>query len=113
MEIIYHLARDRAWQAAGESGIYQGAPEDRSDGFLHFSTADQIVESAARHKAGQTDLVLLAVDASLLGDALRWEASRGGALFPHLYADLPVGAVLWAEPLAIGPDGAHRFPPLA
>jgi len=113
MQIIYHLARERAWQEAGRTGTYQGAPEDRSDGFLHFSTAGQIVESAARHKAGQPDLVLLAVDADLLGAALRWETSRGGALFPHLYGDLPVNAVLWAKPLPLGPDGAHRFPPLA
>jgi len=89
-----------------------GAPDDRSDGFLHFSTADQIVESAARHKAGQSDLVLLAVDAGRLGAALRWETSRGGALFPHLYGDLPVTAVLWAKSLPLGPDGMHQFPPL-
>jgi len=112
MQIIYHLARDRAWREAAETGSYRGTPDDRRDGFLHFSAGNQIVESAARHKAGQPDLVLLAVDAGLLGDALRWEVSRGGALFPHLYGDLPASAVLWAKPLPLGPDGAHAFPPL-
>ncbi len=112
MKIVYHLARDQAWRRAADTGAYQGATEDRRDGFLHFSTRDQIVESAARHKAGLADLVLLAVDAGSLGEVLRWEPSRGGALFPHLYGDLPVSAVLWAKPLPIGPDGAHQFPPL-
>ena len=112
MQIVYHLARDQAWREAQPAGLYRGSPEDRRDGFLHFSTADQIVESAARHKAGEADLVLLAVAAGPLGAALRWEPSRGGALFPHLYGDLPVESVLWAKPLALGPEGLHVFPPL-
>ena len=112
MQIVYHLAREKAWRDAQSEGIYRGMPEDRRDGFLHFSTAAQIVESAARHKQGQADLVLLAVDAAPLADILRWETSRGGALFPHLYGDLPADAVLWAKPLPLGPDGAHVFPPL-
>lgn len=113
MTAIYHLARDRAWAEAQAGGLYRGLAEDRRDGFLHFSSAGQIIESAARHKAGQTDLVLLAVDAEALGEALVWEKSRGGALFPHLYGDLPLNAVLWAKPLPLGPDGTHVFPDLA
>ena len=77
-----------------------------------FSTAAQAVETAAKHFAGATDLVLVAIDAAVLGPALKWEVSRGGALFPHLYADLPMSAVRWVKPLPLGPDGRHVFPPL-
>jgi len=83
---------------------------DHQDGFIHFSTAEQAAETAARHFAGQGDLVLVAVDADLLGDALRWEASRGGALFPHLYGDLPMAAVLEVVSLSLDADGRHVFP---
>src|SRR3546814_10761057 len=112
MPLIYHLARKPAWEDAARAGIYAGEIADRADGFLHFSTAQQVVESAARHRAGEADLVLLAVDPTALGDALRWEASRGGKLFPHLYGELPVAAVVWSRPLPLGPDGRHVFPPL-
>ncbi len=112
MQIVYHLAREEAWRAAQADGIYRGMPEDRRDGFLHFSTAEQIVESAATHKAGRADLVLLAVDAASLGETLRWETSRGGSLFPHLYGDLGAETVLWAKPLPLDPAGKHIFPPL-
>lgn len=80
------------------------------DGFIHFSSAEQVAETAARHYAGQSDLVLIWVDAEALGAALRWEPSRGGALFPHLYGALPVAAVTRVEPLSLGPDGKHVFP---
>ncbi len=109
-ELIYHLAAASAWEAATGAGAYSGAEEDRADGFLHFSTKEQIAESAARHKAGRTDLVLLAVDVASLGDALKWEPSRGGALFPHLYGDVPLSAVRAAVPLKVGPDGRHVMP---
>ncbi len=113
MTTIYHLARAAGWRAAQTGAVaYEGRAEDQADGFLHFSTAEQIEESAAAHCAGITDLVLLAVDGEALGDALRWEISRGGALFPHVYGVVPQTAVLWAKPLRVGDDGAHIFPAL-
>ena len=113
MPVIYHLARQPAWQAAEESGVYHGSREDRADGFLHFSTATQIATSAAKHRKGETDLILLAVDSDTLGDALRWEPSRGGELFPHLYAPLSLAAVRWVKQLPRAADGSHNFPDLA
>ena len=83
------------------------------DGYLHFSTGQQVRETAARHFAGQGDLLLIAVDADSLGTALRYEPSRGGDLFPHLYAPLPLSSVLWVKPLPLGADGHHAFPDLA
>ena len=85
---------------------------DRRDGFIHFSTAAQVAETAAKHFAGQNDVLLVSVDATRLGDRLKWEPSRGDALFPHLYGDLDVTAVMRVEPLRLGPDGRHVFPPL-
>lgn len=111
-ETIYHLARATEWQRALDDGRYAGSREDRADGFLHFSTAAQIVESAARHRAGEPDLVLLRVATAGLGPALRWEASRGGALFPHLYGDLDVAAVTDVTPLPLDEHGHHVFPAL-
>ena len=108
--LIYHMCRREEWEAAGDAGRYDGSSQDTADGFLHFSTAGQIVESAARHRAGQSGLVLLAVDADRLGDALRWETSRSGALFPHLYGGLPLDAVVRVDDLPLGPDGRHMFP---
>lgn len=112
MPIIYHLARAHAWEEAERTETYEGTPEDRADGFIHFSTAGQVAESAARHRAGEPDLVLIACDADALGDALKWEPARGGAVFPHLYGDVPRAACLWAQPLKLGPDGLHIFPDL-
>lgn len=109
---IYHLARKAAWAEAEKTGIYTGTPEDRADGFIHFSTAAQVEESAAKHRAGETDLLLVAVNEAGLGDALKWEPSRGGQLFPHLYGDMPLSAVIEVTPLPLGPDGAHLFPAL-
>ncbi len=109
--LIYHLARCKAWDEAQASGLYDGTPEDRADGFMHFSTAAQVAESAAKHRKGERDLVLLGVDPTALDAALlKWEVSRGGQLFPHLYAALPVAAVQRADPLPLGPDGLHHFP---
>ncbi len=86
-----------------------GASVDRADGFIHFSTAEQAPDTAAKWFAGRDDLTLAAVDADALGGELRWEPSRGGALFPHLYAALPMSAVVWSRPLPLGPDGRHVF----
>jgi uncharacterized protein (DUF952 family) len=110
---IYHMCRGDEWQAARRAGVYCGSSQDAADGFIHFSAATQIVESAARHRAGQDGLVLLAVETRRLGAALRWEPSRGGQLFPHLYGALPLDAVIEARPLPLGADGRHVFPPLA
>ena len=82
------------------------------DGFIHFSTAAQVAETAAKHFAEESDLVLVAVDADALGAALKWEPSRGGDLFPHLYGPLPLTAVRWARPLPRAADGRHVFPEL-
>ncbi|MEW2589354.1 DUF952 domain-containing protein [Micromonospora aurantiaca] len=97
--MIYKILSDDEWAQARVDGRFAGTAMDRQDGYVHLSAADQVVETARRFFAGVTGLTLLAVDEALLGDALRWEESRGGALFPHLYAALPVDAVLAAHPL--------------
>src|SRR5215471_13079425 len=109
---IYKICHAAAWQAAERAGEFAGAPVDLADGYIHFSAADQVAETAAKHFAGQRDLLLVAVDAHALGAALKWEPSRGGALFPHLYGTLPLTAVRWTKPLPLGPDGRHVFPEL-
>ncbi|MBB4123163.1 DUF952 domain-containing protein [Martelella radicis] len=106
---IFKIVERKEWQAARPSGVYHGAAVDLSDGFIHFSTAEQVAETARRHFAGQRDLLLVAVDPDALGPKLRYELSRGGALFPHLYAVLPFSAVLWEKPLPEMPDGGHDF----
>ncbi|WP_228259586.1 DUF952 domain-containing protein [Siculibacillus lacustris] len=111
--IIYKIVDRPAWAAAVAAGRFDGAPVDLADGFVHFSTAEQVAETAARHFAGRDDLLLVAVDAAALGPALRFEPSRGGALFPHLYAALALDAVIRVDDLPLGPDGRHRFPELA
>jgi uncharacterized protein (DUF952 family) len=113
MSVIYHIFRREEWEAARRAGAYHGSSQDKADGFIHFSSGAQVKESAAKHRAGQSGLVLLAVDADRLGPALKWEPSRGGALFPHLYGVLTLDAVLWAKPLPLGGDGRHMFPELA
>ena len=111
MATIYKIAPANLWREAERTGIFTGAPVDLADGFIHFSTASQVRETAARHFAGQPDLVLAAVPVAALGSALRYEPSRGGALFPHLYGTLALSAVRWVKPLPLGPEG-HVFPEL-
>ncbi|MGX5842215.1 DUF952 domain-containing protein [Mesorhizobium sp. ArgA1] len=111
-QIIYKIAPEALWREAEKSGRFTGAPIDIADGFIHFSTAGQARETAAKHFAGQTDLVLVSIDGARLGEALKYEISRGGALFPHLYGVLEMSAVLWVRPLPLGPDGTHQFPAL-
>ncbi|WP_188261004.1 DUF952 domain-containing protein [Azospirillum tabaci] len=108
--IIFHMCRAAEWERALAAGAYHGSSQDAADGFIHFSTGAQVEESAAKHRAGQDGLVLLTVDGAALGDALKWEPSRGGQLFPHLYGPLPPAAVLRTDPLPLGPDGRHVFP---
>ncbi len=109
MATIYKICRTSEWGDAVRDGAFRGAAVDVRDGYIHFSTAEQVAETAAKHFAGQDDLVLVAVDADALGSHLKWEPSRGGALFPHLYADLPVSAALWVKPLSWR-GGRHLFP---
>jgi uncharacterized protein (DUF952 family) len=109
---IYKIAPQALWREAEKAGRFVGAPVDLADGFIHFSTAGQVGETAARHFAGQDDLLLIAVDDTKLGPALKYETSRGGALFPHLYAPFLLDVVAWVRLLPLGPDGAHVFPPL-
>ncbi len=111
-DTIFKIVPRALWPAP-ESGIrFRGSPVDLADGYIHFSTEQQVRETAARHFAGQADLLIVAVETARLGAALRWEPSRGGDLFPHLFADLPVEAVRWVAPLPLGADGVHRFPDL-
>jgi uncharacterized protein (DUF952 family) len=108
---LYHMARKSEWEAAEAQGAYPGSPDDRRDGFIHFSTAAQVAESAKRHRAGQPDLLLIVVAESGTGP-WRWEPARSGDLFPHLYAALPMDAVVAVHELPLGDDGLHVFPPL-
>jgi uncharacterized protein (DUF952 family) len=107
--VVYKIVATEEWTEAEAAGVFAGAPVDRADGFIHFSTAEQAPETAAKWFAGRSDLSLAAIDAEALGKALRWEPSRGGALFPHLYAPLPMSAVVWSRPLPLGSDGRHVF----
>lgn len=107
--LIYHICRADEWDAAKQLGGHRSA-QDIPDGFVHFSTRSQIRKSAAKHRSGQTDLLLIAVDPNRLGSALRWEPSRDGMLFPHLYAALDPSLVSWTRPLPLGADGTHIFP---
>ncbi len=111
-EIIYKIVPEDLWQAAKSVGFFEGSPVDRSDGFIHFSTGAQVRETAARHFAGQHGLILVAVAADRLGPALRFEPSRGGALFPHLYAAMPLSAVVWEKPMPLDGSGLHVIPEL-
>lgn len=111
-QVVYKICRANEWHAAERAGAFRGASIDLADGYIHFSTADQVAETAARHFAGAGDLMLVAVATTALGPALKWEPSRGGALFPHLYSALALDAVLWAKPLPLGDDGRHKFPEL-
>lgn len=110
---IYKICDQVLWGEAERAGVFAGAPVDHADGYIHFSTAAQATETAARHFAGRADLLLVAVDAAALGSALRYEPSRGDQMFPHLYGTLPLSAVRWVKPLPLGPDGRHQFPELA
>ncbi len=108
--MIYKICTASEWREAERAGVYRGSAVDHRDGFIHFSTAEQAVETAAKWFAGQRDLVLVAVDAGALGDRLKWEPSRGGALFPHLYGDLPLADVRRVDPLPVDGAGRHVFP---
>jgi uncharacterized protein (DUF952 family) len=109
MNLIFKIVSAEEWRAAEANGVFAGAAVDLADGYIHFSTAEQAQETADKWFAGRDDLTLAAIDADALDDALRWEPSRGGALFPHLYGKLPMTAVVWSRPLPLAENGRHRF----
>ena len=112
MRSVYKICPASAWREAERQGVYRGSPDDIRDGFIHFSTAAQVAETARKHFFGQTGLFLIEVDAGALGDALRWERSRNDELFPHLFDDLDLGAVTGVLDLRARSDGYHDIPEL-
>ena len=113
MRRIYKISPASAWREAERQGVYRGSADDLRDGFVHFSAAAQVAETAKRHFSGQTGLFLIEVDADVLGDRLRWEPSRNDEMFPHLYGELDLGAVSGVYELRLRPDGTHDIPELA
>jgi uncharacterized protein (DUF952 family) len=109
---IYKICPASAWREAERQGVFKGSPVDLRDGFIHFSSASQVAETARKHFAGEAGLFLIAVDADALGDALRWEPSRNDELFPHLYGDLDLGMVTDVLSLRTRSDGSHDIPEL-
>lgn len=108
--LVYKLVPRAAWHEAERLGRFTGSPVDAADGFIHLSTGAQVADTAARHFGGVADLLLVAVSTSDVASTLRWEPSRGGALFPHVYGDLPLSAVRAVTPVPLGADGRHLFP---
>jgi uncharacterized protein (DUF952 family) len=107
---IYKIANRDAWDKARCDGQFAGSADDLRDGYIHLSTATQVKGTLSKHFGGQRDLILIEIDAVVLGTLLKWEPSRGGALFPHLYAPLEMQAVISETPLELGEDGQHRLP---
>jgi len=107
---IYKICPVPLWRAAERAGVFRGSEVDLRDGFIHFSNAAQVVATVEKHFVGQSGLLLVRIDSAKLGDRLKWEPSRGGALFPRLYGDLDLTAVMRVEPLPLGPNGRHIFP---
>jgi uncharacterized protein (DUF952 family) len=112
MPAIYKICTAAEWREAEKNGVYRGSAVDRKDGFIHFSSSRQLQETAEKHFAGQRDLVLVTVDDGALGHRLKWEPSRGGGLFPHLYGDLNLKAIRRVDPLPMDEDGGFVFPDL-
>lgn len=109
MTLVFKIVAAEEWLTAEAAGAFAGSAADRADGYIHLSTAEQAPETAAKWFANRADLTLVAVDAAPLGADLIWESSRGGAFFPHLYATLPLSAVVWSRPLPLNPEGRHAF----
>ena len=108
--LIFKIADGESWRAALTEGRYGGSADDIRDGFIHFSTAEQTRATAHKHFTGCTGLIIAAIESAALGPALKWEASRGGGLFPHLYAALPMETVVWWRPLPLDAAGVHIMP---
>lgn len=111
--LIFKITTLGEWANAEVAGRYNGSAVDQRDGYIHFSTATQVRETLEKHYSGLDGLVLVAIDADELGSALVYEPSRGGALFPHLYGQLPISSVMWVKPLVLRADGSHVVPDLA
>jgi len=107
---IYHICQAHEWDLVKDQSYYNGSSQDQIDGFIHFSTGEQIRESAAKHRGGQDDLVLLEVNPKKLGASLKWELSRSDSKFPHLYSKLPLSAVMRTYSLKLDSEGEHIFP---
>jgi uncharacterized protein (DUF952 family) len=107
-KLIYKILSAEEWRAAQDVGAYRGSADDKRDGFIHFSTAEQTAGTYEKYFSGKPDLMLAAIDAAALGGALKWEPSRGGALFPHLYGELPLGAVKWSRAITSSAD-VHKL----
>lgn len=107
---IYKICAKTEWDEAAQDGLYRGSEVDLKDGFIHFSTAEQAVETASKHFSGINGLVIIKIACEGLSEALKWEKSRNGALFPHLYAPLSTGSIEWVADLPLGDDGQHVFP---
>jgi uncharacterized protein (DUF952 family) len=108
-DLIYKIVAETLWREAREKGVFHGAAIDLADGYIHFSGAGQVEQTARLHFAGQAGLLLVAVDPARLGPSLKWERSRGGEDFPHLYGTLPADAVLSESALPLRADGSHDF----
>jgi uncharacterized protein (DUF952 family) len=113
MAVIYNICPAALWGSAISSWVFRGSPLDLADGYIHFSALAQVRETADRHFAGQGNLVIVAFEEEMLGDGLRYEAARGGQMFPHLFGTLDPRLALWAQPLPLGADGRHVFPDLS
>src|SRR5512141_983756 len=113
MTTLYKIVAAAHWRAAEHDGLFRGSADDLRDGFIHFSTASQVPETARKHFFGQSALFLVEVEADALGDALRWERSRNDELFPHLYGELDLGAVTAVHQMHSRADGGHDIPGLA
>ena len=113
VQLIYKIMSLQQWSIAQEAGVFKGAEVDLVDGYIHFSTATQVGETLSKHFAGQSNLVLLSVAVDSLGEDLRWEPSRGGQLFPHLYGELPCEKVVACNELELDKSGKHMLPDLA
>lgn len=112
MTLIFKIVPKSLWEEAIAAGVFKGAPVDLADGFIHFSSTEQVQETASKHFAGQSELLLAAFNAASFGDTLKWEESRGGALFPHLYDHLDPNLAIWVKDLPLASDGSHEFPEL-
>jgi uncharacterized protein (DUF952 family) len=108
--VVFKVLTEADWASAMEKGSYAGSADDARDGFIHLSSAEQLAGTAAKHFKGQSKLVLVAFNVAALGSGLRWEVSRGGALFPHFYGALDAGAALSVRPLPLGASGVPALP---
>ncbi len=111
-KIVYKICDQKLWSDAEKAGVFMGAEIDLADGFIHFSTFDQVASTLAKHFAGRKDLLLIAVDAETLGEKIVYEEARGGIMFPHLYQPLSLNNVLWAKPIETTDNGQHIIPEL-